>query len=412
MDALKKIPKPTEEEQKQKSFWTYSFAGDIEKVRVIVGQGRTEIHTKELTIKKHSSMHQSSLGYYEARDAQTKTEGFVGKNGKWLIQPKYKRLSFMNDYYYRDEYNDDPYDIYWLNTKKNILERVEYLLYRVKLINGSLQMTQKIRNRQRGVVNVKTGKIIVPMKYDNVVFQNGLFVAHTSDNEKYYVELFNKKGKKLLQKSSKYNRVSIFDVDCIAATRDGEYWYDDKVDILNKKGKILSRGKWNRYDGVFGKSKLLLVESWKRISQKEKEKDTCDWGGYGEKYYCKDKVAFINPKGKAVIDVKKYYEVKAFSNGLAAVRDKKTKRWGYINTKGKLVIPYEYKRAEYFQEQYAYVRKGDEAFFISKTNRVHLRLAEIPKSWTIDIDSNTAQYHLSNGDSYDANGTLIKKKKK
>ncbi len=408
-EALKKIPRPTKEEQKQKSFWTYTFSGDIEKVRVVIGAGRTEVRTKELVVKKHSSMHASRLGYYKARDTQTKKEGFVGKDGKWLVQPKYRKLFMMNEYYYREEYNDDPYDIYWLNTKQNTLERVEYLLYRVKLIDGYLQMTEKVRNRQRGVVNAKTGKIIVPMKYDNVVFQNGLFVAHLSDNKKYYVELFNKQGKKLLKKSSKYSRVKIFDVDCIAATRKGEYRYDDKTDILNKKGKVLSKGKWNRYEGIFGKNKLLLVESYKRISKKEK--DTCDVYGYEEQYYCDDKVAYINPKGKVVIDATNYLEAKPFSHGLAAVRDKKTELWGYINTKGKLVIPYMYKDAEYFQEKYAYVRKGDDGFLIDKMNRVHVKLPDRSMGMTIGTDSNTAEYHLYNGESYDANGKLIKKKK-
>ena len=194
---LKKIPKPTKEEQRQKSFWTYSFSGDIEKVRVVIGEGRTELYTKELVIKKHPSMHQSSLGYYEARDAQTRKEGFVGKEGKWVIQPKYKRLSYLNDYYYRGEYKDDFNQLYWLNTKKNILERVDYMLNKIELINDCLVITEKVRNAQRGVINAKTGAIVVPMKYDYVVFDNGLFAAHTRDNKKDHTEFFDKKGKQV-----------------------------------------------------------------------------------------------------------------------------------------------------------------------------------------------------------------------
>ena len=411
-DALKNIPKPTEEEQQQKSFWTYSFAGDIAKVRVVIGEGRTKTYTKELVIKKHLSMYQSSLGYYKARDVKTKKEGFVGKDGKWLIEPKYHNLSYLDDYYYYGKYKDDRNQLYRLNTKKNTLERVEYLLYRAKLIDGNLQMTEKVRNDKRGVVNAKTGQVIVPMKYDNIVFDNGLFVAHFTQNKKYYIEIFNKKGKRLHLKSRKYNRVKVFDVDCMIATRDGENQYNDKIDILSKNGKILSKGKWNAYHGTFGKNKLLLVENWRRISKKEKEKNTCDWSGYEEEPYCQDKVAFVNPKGKRVLNVSKYMEVKEFSNGFSAVRDKKTKRWGYINTKGKLVIPYAYKEANYFQEKYAYVRKGEKALLIDKMNNIHVRLPDRSMSMTIGSDSNTAEYHLYNGETYDANGTLIKKKSK
>ena len=190
---LKNIPKPTEKEQKQTSFWTYSFAGDIEKVRVIVRQGRTKGYTKELVIKKHPSMQQSSLGYYEARDAQTRKEGFVGKDGHWLVQPKYRNLSYLNDYYYRGEYKNDLNQLYWLNTKKHILERVEYMLNKIELIDDYLVITEKVRNNQRGVINAKTGAIVVPMKYDYVVFDKGLFGAHTSDNMEY----FDKQGKQI-----------------------------------------------------------------------------------------------------------------------------------------------------------------------------------------------------------------------
>ena len=410
-EALKNIPKPTEEEQKQKSFWTYSFSGDIAKVKVVIGEGRTETYNKELVIKKHPSMHKNSLGYYEAKNTQTRKKGLVGKDGKWLIQPKYHNLSYLNDYYYYGEkYKDEPRQLYRLNTKKNTLEHVKYLLYREKLIDGNLQMTEKIRNDQRGVVNAKTGQIIVPMKYYNVVFDKGLFVAHFTQNKKYYIEIFNKKGKRLHLKSSKYNRVKVFDVDCMIATRDGKNQYNDKIDILNKSGKVFSKGKWNAYHGTFGKNRLLLVENWRRISKKEK--NTCDWSGYEEESYCQDKVAFVNPKGKRILNVSKYMAVKEFSNGLAAVRDKKTERWGYINTKGKLVIPYEYKDANYFQEKYAYVRKGDNAFLIDKMNNIHVRLPDTSMGMTISSDSNTAEYHLYNGETYDANGTLIQKKTK
>lgn len=196
-DALKNIPKPTEEEEKQKSFWTYSFAGDIEKVRIVVGEGRTEERSKELVIKKHTNEEHNSLGYYKARDAQTKDEGFVGKGGKWLVHPKYRRLSLLNDYYYRGEYKDDLNQLYWLNTKKNTLERIEYKLNKIELIDDYLVITEKVRNDQRGVVNAKTGEIIVPMKYDYVVFDNGLFGAHISDNKRGYMVYFDKQGKQV-----------------------------------------------------------------------------------------------------------------------------------------------------------------------------------------------------------------------
>lgn len=57
---------------------------------------------------------------------------------------------------------------------------------------------------------------------------------------------------------------------------------------------------------------------------------------------------YINKKGKVVVPAD-YQKVKAFSEGLAPVMPiEKLHGWGYINTKAELVIEPQYSEAESF----------------------------------------------------------------
>ena len=49
-------------------------------------------------------------------------------------------------------------------------------------------------------------------------------------------------------------------------------------------------------------------------------------------------IGFVNLKGELITDIK-YADTRSFSNGLAAVQDKETELWGFIDTTGKEVIP-------------------------------------------------------------------------
>lgn len=63
---------------------------------------------------------------------------------------------------------------------------------------------------------------------------------------------------------------------------------------------------------------------------------------------------FIDKNGKEVIKCQ-YMMALPFSEGLAAVKDKKTEKWGFINKKGEVVIPFLYRYPRSFTEGYAFV---------------------------------------------------------
>jgi serine/threonine protein kinase len=75
------------------------------------------------------------------------------------------------------------------------------------------------------------------------------------------------------------------------------------------------------------------------------------------------KWGFINEAGEEVIP-SIYQEVRAFSEGLAAV--KKDDKWGFIDNAGNVVVPFTYDYAYPFSEGLAIVSNGDKSGFIDK----------------------------------------------
>lgn len=70
------------------------------------------------------------------------------------------------------------------------------------------------------------------------------------------------------------------------------------------------------------------------------------------RYYFFDRTGkYVFPNG--------YNDAKNFSNGMAAVYNHMTEKWGYINIKGERTIPYTYSAASDFNQGYAYVSEGE-----------------------------------------------------
>ena len=67
---------------------------------------------------------------------------------------------------------------------------------------------------------------------------------------------------------------------------------------------------------------------------------------------------FVDKNGNEIIKCQ-YHIVLPFREGLAAVEDKKTMKWGYINKKGEVVIPFIFVYPRSFTEGYAFVKKED-----------------------------------------------------
>jgi hypothetical protein len=125
------------------------------------------------------------------------------------------------------------------------------------------------------------------------------------------------------------------------------YWYG----FLDKTGKVAIEPQYKDAEGF--SDGLALV--------KKDAKDS--WV---------DDHAFINKKGEIVVDFKTYTRMKSFSDGLAAVNidndDKDV--WGYINTKGEVVIAPTHDYTYPFSDGVAIVGKNDKDLLIDKKREV------------------------------------------
>jgi hypothetical protein len=93
-----------------------------------------------------------------------------------------------------------------------------------------------------------------------------------------------------------------------------------------------------------------------------------------------NKKFFIDTKGDLAFEVKaNWLTVKPFHEGLARVRDKETRLYGYIDLTGKIVIPFKYSSANDFSEGLAKVEikdaeKNHTYGFIDKKGNVAIKL--------------------------------------
>ncbi|WP_108867663.1 WG repeat-containing protein [Aquimarina aquimarini] len=382
---------PTSPKNEQVTLSKYQFSGNVQKVKVYIQTG-VSTKVKETYIVKRSKRDQKpKINYFLAVDKEKEKMGFVNEKGGWVIFPEFEDLRMANDYYYHGKHKEDLNQTYWLDTNNNILKLVDYKLDEYEVFPENLVNIEKKTNGPEGVINAKTGHIIIPMKYDYIRPVNGFFITDLNNQE----ELYDKKGRKVLNKT--FSSIQI--KGNLVFTSINTDMYYDKKDIYTLQGKNITNGKWNDFEDVsgkngFGKDGLLLV--YKKSSE-------------NNFMQVKNK-AFINKEGKVIIDLNSYKEAKSFSNGLAAVRNNDTGLWGYINSNGKIVIPFLYENARYFMEKYACVEKNETAFLIDKNNKIFKQFSDNIQSSSITIDTNEAEYHLYNEESYDAEGNLIKGK--
>lgn len=73
----------------------------------------------------------------------------------------------------------------------------------------------------------------------------------------------------------------------------------------------------------------------------------------------------FGPHGQGDI-APQWSQVKYFNDGLCPVQDPKSGKWGYINNKGEVVIPYKFDTASVFQDRVAETMMGDDFLWVDQ----------------------------------------------
>lgn len=351
---------------------SYVFKGNVVSLSIYVKSGnRTEEQWVVLKPQK------ATAEFTVAKDSVSDKYGLLQPDGKWVAKPVYERLRLTTGAFYNGEENGKDFD-YWFDHDKKELVQLPFV-YRDS-INDTYAQVQKGDNGSLGIVNTKTGKLVLPLKYGYLNVKGQLVALREGENT-YSNGLYggyNLEGKEVLP--LKYKMVST----------DGSYFYTDRGTLESSKGKELIMRE--RKDVFNRLGKQLNPPGTSVIGTFEGEQPLL-LKTAAEKFF------FIDSLGKKVIDAVTYDFAAPFSNGMATVI-KKGKR-GAINRSGQLIIPLVYEEVHPFQKNYALAEKrvnGVSVYtLIDKNNKVVKSFKGSYTSISVPLNSNEGEYFFSGG---------------
>jgi len=383
----------------------YNFKGPVNTVEVVVRDTIT-------TTKVHNVTYNLDEQHYlVASDFKTSKKGIIDQSGKWIAKPKFTdNFRKLNKYFFRDQLSygyGDPrnYDnYYFLDEKNKTLSKVDYQLDEIELYENRFIQIEPETNGAIGVLDVKTKQIIIPMEHRWLKYHKpGIWVGDNVTSED--AGAYNQEGKVILP----------FEFDVVDYINGFFYTVSgykdrDKRDIkniYNTYGKNITQSKYDEIEGSFNDGLQLVA----KYTFKEGTINRITATDY----------FFIDKNGKEVLSFphKEYHEVAPFKNGLSKVEKSNNDNlkydgdYGFINTKGKVVIPFIYKTAMPFYGKYAYVeyKKGSDYWvgFIDKNNK---RILEINDTYQAGwYDKKTKKHYMKTwkGEVYDYDGNKIEK---
>jgi len=386
MEAYVRANAATEAGGLQEKTSLYQFAGPVS--RVVFIRSDTSLKTRTQQVVYKVNYYKGETGYYVAADFETGKTGILNTKGKWVVKPEFDEyFRPQNAYYYWDQI-DDHEATYWLDHKTETLHKVAYRVDDPELYAGKYMKIEPKVNGNIGLVDVTTGKEVLPMQHDFLrLVGDRYWNARIGDNEGVYNTDFS------VLIPFAFNDVNYIDGYFYTRTE------DNKEDVYNLKGQNITHGKYQDIDGYFG-SGLLLVETYTIGT---------------DRVVNNNKKFFIDTLGKIKITLKDIgmSDAEPFSSGLAKVRHAGTDKYGYINAAGKLVLPCVYTGAHDFFEksEYALVEEaGGAQMLIDKKGQVIKKLSEHYQSIYRDKESGLFHIRLYNGKTYDEYGKQVTEK--
>lgn len=295
----------------------------------------------------------------------------------WLVPPVYDDINLFNEGLVAVERNGK-----WGYIDSTGKEVIALQYKQAGDFKGGL--AQVMIARKHGVIN-KQGKAIIPAKYDDIACHTKDFILVSQDNKHW--KMFDRQGKVLT--TLKFDR---FDINSgfLYITQ------GDNTGIASKKGKMLYPKKcwvihsfkegiariWNHQElsafidtlgnqiTPFVYEREDLVKTWRypRIWM------NADFSEGMAMVMRNRKAGFIDKKGKVVIPLK-YDEAWSFKDGMACVglrkeRSSHEKSYGYINKKGIVVIPLVFQNIGKAKEGLIRVKQKEKWGFVDTKGKV------------------------------------------
>jgi|GEM_PF-3133708 len=405
----KNLPKT---HRKIQSFTTakYEFHGPIKTLALTISSAQMQSASITITANNIESK-KNKTGYYIAHQRKNNTatnkmelfDGLVDNKGQWLIEPNYKVLDYKQANFYASSYASKHF---FLDRDKNTMIPVDYsptywlsdtLIEVINNIDSTTTDAPPIN--RKGVFDTVAKTLIIPLEYYDYRFNNNIIVAERKiDDDTTRYSAYDTQGNIILS-----NRNHSIDIG-------KNYLYSRKkqdsnhilmAQIFDRKGNQLTKENWGAVHiygsmSMYSHDDLQVVEKCTPIGDDNYQRSECIYG-------------VINNRGEMAFKTDRYTFIRPFSNGLAAVQNK-NKLWGYINRRGKLVIPFKFKEARSFKFAYTLVKlKNNDDALINQQGQVfkNFKKALIQTSSSIDREVPTV-YTLKNGKKYTDKGTVIK----
>lgn len=340
---LKAHPVQTDKvEQQAYKSCVYTFSGPVSKVVFILTDSVSKKESFELTFDTYGAdLNQEE---FVATDFETQQNGLLNKTGKWIVAPQFNPyFRPLNRYYYWDQFDEEE-NTYYYNPSSKTIQKVAYKIEDPELYDDKYVKITPRTNGPKGLADVHSGKIVLPMEYDNIQFKSNKFWQLSKDDKK---GVLNKKLQTIMPVA--YSNLNVEGDYIIANGQE-----PNSEDVYDASGKNITRGKYDDIKGSF-RDGLLLVG--KRQTSKDGYTNTT--------YYYIDTLCQV----KIDLTAKGYKDAEEFSAGMAAVKNNEGD-YGYINTKGVLVIPFQYEYAWYFYptSKLARVKLKDDSYALIDKN--------------------------------------------
>jgi hypothetical protein len=387
LDKYVQDNKPVELSEDAMNQVTYSFAGPVSSIELRVRDTVANKSTFQVSFEPSLSYNNVDDTYFLGYDFKTNKKGILNAKGNWIIEPQFdKHFRNLNRYFYWDQI-DDYEATYWFDEKNQQLEKVPYKVDDPEIFNKKYVRIEPAINGKKGLVDVTTGKIVLPMEHD---------FLHFVDNKYWHGEIHNKEGiyNENLQVLIPFEFGNV-DVE------NGFFFTHKKTtnpnrevyDVYNNRCENLTKGRYTDIKGTFESGLLLMVkEQIKDHMVTNKEFFFIDTNGVEKFHFTRNK----------------YIEVRPFSCGLAKVQDAKTERYGFINPTGTLAIPCMYDDVIGFFTKNAYVKLNGKGMFINPQNKIVKVLEDTYQSAYKDKETGLYNIHLWNGSTYNELGELVK----
>lgn len=366
----------------------FYFSGPPSEIRMYFAK-ETSFKGNELIKNNRFSGYANMDKRVVATDFKTQKKGIVNLQGEWLVKPEYDNIYNQNDYFFTARKNEnDEGAYYWLSDDGKKWENIGNIEPYRQTVYGDFVVVEKGTNGPKGIFNIKTGQMVIPTVNDNIYVDHNLFVVDHKDE----TIILDENTKTILAGNYKSIRIDAPFIYVLPPNANNFSGYQ----VYNYKGKNISENYLSDGGYEAGSNMVLVYKKGK--------------GEYERNYF------YLNTNGDVVItvDPNKYEKAERFRNSRALLKEKDG-YFGFINEKGKTIIPFDLIEADEFRGKYAIVKRKvteDKVWvgLIDENGKPHKEFIGWPYYMGYDDRTDSYFYNIDDKTIYDGDGNLVKEK--